>query len=210
MNPEIRAAIASAICSTGMLPHLMTGFLVQWLRRHFADPKNREQSDLLNKIWKAVGTETTIDVESATRWKPETTELRPAVVVARNDWNVLRFGINDQMMGGDWEATGAEYFAAYVEGTHTLFCVSPLPVEAEILAAEVYRETLQFGPAVRRELDVAVKRFATVGVGKIFEIEEARQAYAVPVTVAYGLEERWKLVPYAPFLKKITLSMFLP
>ncbi len=210
MTPELRAEIASALCSLGPRPHIVTGFLRQWLIGHFSVAGQIEHPELRGKLWKAVGTETEIEIESLTRWKPETTEFRPAVVIGRNDWKVLRLGIDDRMMGetGWTPDIGTDHYAAYLEGSHTLFCISSLATEAEILGAEVYREMMQFGPLVRQELDL--KRFAVVGVGKLFEIEEARSNYAVPVTVAYGIEERWKLVPHAPFLKRIVLSAFLP
>ena len=208
MSPELRAEIASALCSLGPRPHIITGFLRQWLISHFSKETRIEHPELRGKLWKAIGTETEIEIESITRWKPETTEFRPSIIIARNDWKILRFGINDQMMGERWDFTGIEHFAAYLEGSHTLFCISSVATEAEILGAEVYREMMQFGPKIREELDL--KRFVVVGVGKLFELEEARSNYAVPVTVAYGIEERWQLIPHAPFLKRIVLSAFLP
>lgn len=209
MTPELRAAIASALCSLGPRPHIVTGFLRQWLISHFAKESQIENPELRGKLWNAIGTETEIEIESVTRWKPETTEFRPSVIISRNDWKVLRFGIDDRMMGEQWgDVSGVEHFATYLEGSHTLFAISSVATEAEILGAEVYREMMQFGPVVRRELDL--KRFVVVGVGKLFELKEARDNYAVPVTVAYGIEERWKLVPHAPFLKRIVLSAFLP
>lgn len=206
--PENRAEIVSALCSLGPRPHIITGFLRQWLIAHFSAAGQIENPDLRGKLWKRVGTETEIEIESVTRWKPETTEFRPAVIIARNDWKVSRLGIDDRMMGEQWTPPGVEHYATYLEGSHTLFCVSSSATEAEILGAEIYREMIQFGPKVREELDL--KRFVVVGVGKLFELEEARSNYAVPVTVAYGIEERWKLVPHAPFLKRIVLSAFLP
>lgn len=208
MGPEQRAAITSALCSIGPRPHIITGFLRQWFIQHFSKASQIEHPELRGKLWRAIETDTEIEVESVTRWKPAATEFRPAVIISRNDWKVLRLGIDDRMMGDTWSRTGVEHFATYLEGSHTLFCISSNATEAEILGAEAYREMIQFGPVVRKEL--ALQRFAVVGVGKLFEIEEARSNYAVPVTVAYGIEERWQLLPYAPFLKRITLSAFLP
>lgn len=209
MNPELRAAIASALCSLGPRPHVITGFLRQWFISHFSREAQIESPDLRGKLWSRIGTDTEIEIESVTRWKPETTEFRPSIIIARDDWKVLRLGIDDRMMGEGWgDISGVEHFATYLEGSHTLFAVSSDAVEAEILAGEVYKEMMHFGPKVREELDL--KRFVVVGVGKLFELEEARSNYAVPVTVAYGIEERWKLIPHAPFLKRIVLSAFLP
>jgi hypothetical protein len=108
----------------------------------------------------------------------------------------------------EYPVYGPSSFATYLEGSHTLFAVSTEGAEAEILAAEVYRELIQFGPIMRRELEL--HRFLVVSVGSLFEIEEAHETFAVPITVGYALEERWKLVPHAPFLKRIKLSEFVP
>lgn len=208
MSPEIRAEIVSAFCSIGPRPHVVTGFLRQWFISHFSRESQIEHPELRGKLWNAVRTDTEIEIESITRWKPSTTEFRPAIIIARNDWKVLRFGIDDRMMGERWDVRAGDHFATYLEGSHTLFALSSVPTEAEILGAEVYRDLMQFGPEIRKELDL--KRFVVVGVGKLFELEEARSNYAVPVTVAYGIEERWQLIPHAPFLKRIKLSAFLP
>ncbi len=208
MTPQLRADIISALCSLGPRPHIVTGFLRQWLIAHFSKETQIAAPELRGKLWSQVRTETGIEIESITRWKPATTEFRPAVIIARNDWKVLRLGIDDRMMGSTWDNRGVDHFASYLEGSHTLFCISSEGTEAEILGGEVYKEFMHFGSKVREELDL--KRFVVVGAGKLFELEEARGNYAVPVTVAYGLEESWQLIPHAPFLKKIVLSQFLP
>ncbi len=207
--PETRAPLPSVLCSLGPRPHIVTGYLRQWFIDHFSVRNRIENPQLFTKLWSAVPTDTEIEIESVTRWKPQTTEFRPAVIVARNDWKVLRFGINDMMMGDKWVLNpGIDYFAVAAEGSHTLFCVSSDPLEAELIGTEVYRETLEFGHRARA--DMALQRFQTLGLGKVFEIEEARQNYAVPVTVAYAAMEYWRVVPYTPFLKRIVLSEFLP
>lgn len=206
MAPEIHFDRHSALCSMGPRPHIVTGFLRQWFIQHFSKESFIEHPEVRGLLWKAADS-SDLEIESITRWKPSTTEKRPAIIISRNDWKVLRLGIDDRMMGVR-SLTGIEHYATYLEGSHTLFCLSSKPTEAEILAAEVYREMIQFGPIVREELDL--KRFVVVGVGKLFELEEARENFAVPVTVAYAIEERWKLIPHAPFLKRISISAFLP
>ena len=206
MATELKFDAFSSLCSLGPRPIVVTGFLRQWFIQHFSTANNIEHPELRSLLWTAMP-DTPIDIESITRWKPSTTEKRPAIVIARNDWKVLRLGIDDRMMGYR-SADGVEHYAAYYSGSHTLFCLSGKPMEAEILAAEVCREMIQFGPTVRKELDLM--RFLVVGVGKLFEVEEARENFAVPVTVAYSLEDRWRIIPHAPFLKKIQLSSFLP
>ena len=206
MPPQVSNGKISDWCSIAPRPHLMTGFFREWFKHHFADVSNIEARQLRGLLWSAMPA-TKILVESITQWKPENTEKRPAIIIKRNDWSVQRVGIDDRLMGSV-PLTGERYYATYLTGTHTLFCLAGSGTQAEILAGEVYREMIQFGPVIRHELDLM--RFAVAGVGGLFELEEARQNYAVPVTVTYAVEERWQLTPYAPTLKKVVLSHFLP
>lgn len=206
--PEDRTDPVSALCSLGARPTIITGYLRQWLQAHFAVATQIEHPQLRSKLWNADRLQTAIEVEDVLRWKPSTTEFRPALLIARNDYKVLRFGIDDRMMGATWDARGVEHYGAFLEGSHTVFAVSSLPAEAELLGSEVYRELMQFGPKIREELDL--KRFAVAMYGKAFEIEEARGNYAVPVPVGCAAEETWQVLPHAPFLKRIVISEFLP
>ena len=207
MIEEVHIDVASALCSLGApRPHAMTGFFVNWFQQHFSAEAGIEAAQLRSLLWAAVDS-SNLEVESITRWKPQTTGKRPAIIVSRNDWKVLSLGIDNRMMGVATK-DGVQHYAAYLEGSHTMFCLYSKATEAEIISAEVYREMMQFGPRIREELEVM--RFGAVGVGKIFEVEEATQNFAVPVTVCYALEERWRLIPQAPLLKKIKLSSWLP
>jgi hypothetical protein len=67
---------------------------------------------------------------------------------------------------------------------------------------------MQFGPVIRDELNL--KRFVVVSVGALFEIEESKENFGVPVTVSYVADENWKIIPQAPVLKRIVLSKFIP
>lgn len=205
---EDRTDPLSALCSLGTRPTLITGYLRQWFMAHFSVAARIENPQLRSKLWNENRLQTEIEVEDVLRWKPSTTEFRPALLIARNDYKVLRFGIDDRMMGTDWDARGVAHHAGFLEGSHTVFAVSNLPAEAELLGGEVYRELHQFGPTIREELDL--KRFAVGMFGKAFEIEEARGNYAVPVPVGCAAEETWQILPHAPFLKRIVISEFLP
>lgn len=205
--PEVRTSLMDAICSIGApRPHMMTGFFVDWFQKHFATTPNIEEPQLRGLLWTAVDS-SNLEIESITRWKPQTTGKRPAIIVSRNDWKVLSLGIDNRMMVTRG-ISGIEHYAAYLQGSHTMFCLSGKPVEAEILSAEVYREMMQFGPLIRKELELM--RFAAMGVGKLFEVEESAGHFAVPVTVAYFLEEKWRLIPQTPKLKNMKLSAWLP
>jgi hypothetical protein len=206
MAPTLILPVVRNLCSLGPRAQVATGFFVQWMRQHFTAASGIEDPDARGLLWRAVDS-TDILIESITTWKPSTTGKRPAIIVGRNDWEVVRFGVNDEHMG-TIPRDGARHFSCVIKGSHTLFCLSQKGPEAEIVAGEVYGDMMKFGPQVREDLDL--KRFVVVGAGKPFRVEEARSNYAVPVTVAYMAEENWLILPHAPFLKKIQLSLFLP
>lgn len=193
-------------CSIGPRAWLLTGFLREWLQQHFSTAGGIEHPELRSLLWRAMD-DSPILIESVTRWLPEQTETRPAVVIKRNDWSVDRVGIGD-FLQGDSDLTGTDHYSILLTGSHTLFCIARNAQQAEILAAEVYREFLQFGPAIRQALDL--KRFLVAGAGALALLEEAAQTYVVPVTVGYAFEEKWMLIPHAPVLKRIELRKLLP
>jgi hypothetical protein len=184
----------------------MTGFFREWFINHFANADNIEAKELRGKLWKAVPS-TDIVVESITQWRPDLTQKRPAIIIKRNDWQVNRVTIRDELHGKiNWD--GSKDYAVMVSGSHTLFCIAGKGTEAEILAGEVYRDLMQFAPVIRDEL--ALIKFVVVSVGSLFELEEAKETYGVPVTVSYVAGESWKIIPQAPVLKSIVLSKFIP
>jgi len=193
----------SSICSLGWRPLLLTGFLLEWMRHHFSDAGQIEDSDLTNTLWKADAT-TNLLVESVTRWKPELTEKRPAIIVKRNDIQNERQVIDDRAMG----AIGDVMYATWLKGSHTLFCIAKEGAEAEKLATEVYRELIEFGPVVRQMMQL--HKFVLQGIGAVIRLQEAKESFAVPVTVAYAFQETWAIKHSAPMFKKIDLKFFQP
>jgi hypothetical protein len=193
----------SDLCSVGWRPLLLTGFLVEWMRNHFAASGNIEEASLVDTLWKADNT-TNILIESITKWKPELTEKRPAIIIKRNDINVNRLGIDDRLMGYK-SADGSKLYTTWLTGSHTLFCIGREGAEVEKLATEVYRELIEFGRLIREVLQFT--KFMLQSVGSIFKIAEARETFAVPVTLTYAFDEKWKLVPRAPKMNRLDLAL---
>jgi hypothetical protein len=207
--PEFRVDTPSALCSLGPRPLVMTGYLVQLLRQHFADSRHIEDQDMRNPpasvhdyVWRP-GNDSGIVIASATQWDPKTAGQRPGIFIKRNEWGALHPGINDQQLGGQ-AIDGTERFTYFLRGSHTLFCVAGEPGEAEKLGTEVYREIGQYAPVIRRNLNL--HRFQFLQVGPLGKLREATDNYAVSVSVGYAFEESWVLRQHAPVLKHVTLS----
>src|SRR5580693_8305059 len=69
----------SSLCSLGWRPRLLTGLLIDLMRRHF-QPPNIEDSNLRQLVWQA-GVQTSILIESIYRRDATTLGKRPAILV---------------------------------------------------------------------------------------------------------------------------------
>ena len=162
-SPLLYGDLIPTLCSIGPRALLMTGFFREWLTVHFSQEANIEHPELRSKLWSTLDS-SKILIESITRFHPTMTEKRPAVIIKRNDWTLQHRGIGDLMQGG-MDLDGASHYETFVAGSHTLFCLSPVAGEAEILGAEVYREFNQFSAAIRESMGLL--RFQVAGVGSL-------------------------------------------
>ncbi len=186
-------------------PQALTALFTLLARQHFGDANNIEQQTLQNIIWKSDET-TAIMIEAIGRWKPTLTEKRLAVIVKRNGQKVIRMGINDRMMAGLGPQSTREFYATYIQGSHTLFCLGKESAETEILAAEVYRDLLEFGPKIRELM--CLHKFVCVEVGELALLEESAEHFVVPVTIGYTYEECWEITqPSTGPLRRIDLNI---
>lgn len=191
----------------------MTGFLKQLLAQHFSDPENMEDPFLKAELeergpWvpddpSGNGQRPGILIESITRWQPDTTESRPGLIIKRNDWSWSRRIIDGRVVG-DMTKDQFEQYQGFWRGSHTIFAISRDGAAAETLGLETARLLEQFHDQIVEA--IALHRFVLVGIGALVEIEEATEDYAVPVTVAYTAEERWKMLQDVPRLKSISFK----
>jgi hypothetical protein len=192
---EIDFTKLSDLCELMPRPLLITGILVQWMRQHFTDPKNIENPLLKHSIWSSELSETRIAIDSIFKWDPAHTEARPGIFVKRGPWKVLRYGIDDRKMVGVNDARCTREYNAMCQGSHTLFCIAGESGEVELLAAEIYRELMEFGPVARKLFGFL--RFTVTDVGEPSILEEATENFVVPVVVSYGVQDVWTVCPPA-------------
>jgi len=205
---EARFQSFSNICALMPRPQLVHGLLITWLRNHFSAAAAIEEPKLQDAMWSLDIRETDIVIDSVYRWNPAQTESRPGIFLKRGPWKVMPLGIDSGRKMGITHPSGSEQYVVMTQGSHTLFCVTNAPAECEQLGAEVFRELIEFGPEFRKAFHF--HRFGVVDVGEVSILEEASQHFVLPVTVAYAAEEHWETFQYAPPLKTIKLSTFLP
>jgi hypothetical protein len=190
----------------GMMPHVITGFLRDWLTNRFSDPNNIEAEPLRGLLWKATQP-TGILIESITRWKPESTEKRPAIIIKRGNWTSSRLVLNDSVGTVD-SYLGSQRYGRLMAGSHTLFCISNSGAQSEIIAGEVFKDLNTYGLVIANILNLV--KFEAVELGELFQLEEAKENYAAPIVIQYTGQEVWTVAQQGPILKRVNLSSYLP
>ncbi len=168
----------------------MTRVLLSVLRLHFSAAANIEFADLTDRIWTNAQS-SPIMIASLAEWTPEQSAKRPALLVDRLDQtpDLARRILGQQFQGG----TPGNYFQ-YMEGRHVVHCLGGREGEAELLAAEVFRELFRFGPVIQKY--VCLNRFQVERAGKRRQLsDEHREHYTVPVPVYYHYGESWRVKP---------------
>lgn len=206
-TPEARLNIPSALCSLGMTPRLVTGFIRQIFLQHFADINQIMNPSLRDKL-KRDGAWTPDEnsglyIEALAHWRPELTEFRPAILIKEGDWNYDRRVIGDQA-GQEWR-DGRQFYAGFWKGSHTMFIVGKEAAETQLLSIEVAKLLLYYGPVICDQMQL--HRFVMLRIGAVSALKEATENYVVPVSVAYVSEETWSLQVDAPRLKKISIDI---
>lgn len=193
--------LAGSLAHTGFRPYLLTGMLRQLLLQHFANADNIEEPDLKELIWQeAQGTG--ILVESVWRWRADTIEKRPAILLKQNAYRNFRVLINDRY-GSD--ARGFEHYVTTWVGSHTVMVIHASGAAASVLATEVQRDLTQWfvvlGPYH------GLLRLQVTEVGAVSEVEESSQHYVVPIVVGWAYEEKWSVRPDALPLQTVAMTI---
>lgn len=176
-------------------PLKLSGWIRQWLIAHFVDANNIYEPVLQKRLWVGdavtgqTADNTGIIIETISNWLPRTTETRPAIILKRHELNILRQGVGDNRLQGN--SVGRKLYSILYTGSHTAYCIARTDGECEILASEVNRELLQFGPIVREELGLV--RVALVGLGELAKLEEASENFVIPVTISYAFWDSWEI-----------------
>jgi hypothetical protein len=191
-NIDFSALCAPVPCTLpGWQTLALDGLLLSWMRLHFASG-NIVFPSLQGRIWSQDPAQTQIQIERKTQWRPQETELRPAVILSRGAVQPLHLSIGDRLMMAGPAASTRSVYSVLQTGSHTLFAVSRSDGECEALAYEVFQEVLKFGPLVAQKLNLV--RLRCTGLGVLSMVEEATQNFVVPVGLVYAYWDTWELV----------------
>jgi len=202
-TPEDRTYQESSLCSLGPQPQVMTAAFVALFRDHFASADNIEHAVFRERLYTGSTAEdsTGILIEDASVWTPTRTARRPAIIIKRNGWQHTK-----RLAGANTGKISEDYteHVTYMQGSHTVFCMSPNGGETEVLAAEVYRHLMRYSEIFRKYF--TLQRFVLGDIGPLSILQETTIHFAVPISVAYGWQERWLLKKHAATITDTRLA----
>lgn len=187
-----------------------TGLFRHWLCLHFADVSNIV--DPLFKdpplLWTASKETTQIVIESVGEFDPTIVEARPAILLARGDWDSQRLGIDDRSMP-NWHPEGqpsaSTQHAILWIGSHTIWCATRNYGQCERLAGEVADMLMEEAPIVRRVM--GFHRLTVAKIGAPGKLKEAREHFAIPITLAYAHIVTWAISPEATRMRTAAMTI---
>jgi hypothetical protein len=194
---------ASALCSLGFRPIMITGMLKDHLSMKFSTPASIEDPLLKQILWRDDET-TGILIESVNRKRGSLTEKLPAVLLKLNSRRNLRKVIGN-LAGVD--NNGNPKYQTWWLGSHTAFCVHASGTGADILGTEIEREITQFAPVLTEYLGLYELRVTEVGAAA--KVKGTAETFVAPVTVGWVYIDKWKVEREAPKLRRIALSVLL-
>jgi len=169
----------------------ITDSLVSWLRYHFSLASRIEYPALVDRVYLPNDREKSpIQISSLAEWNPKNAGQRPAVLVDRLEQDK---DMQNRPIGEAFQGITPGYYGNFMLGQHVIHCLGGREGEAELLAAEVFRDVDRFAPIARQRLNLL--RFTCVKVGKRRQMEESREHYSVPVICVYGYQNAWKITP---------------
>lgn len=202
----------SSLYSTGLKPVIVEGILLRLLKGLFARTDNLYSEQLRDYRWSKDDRTTKIWITPVYTWKVDTLQARPALVVKRNGWQLRQLGIGaGQYTAVNWDMTdqtnrpmGHPECQVAIEGSSTIFVISKLPAECELLATEIFIHLVQNAELIKDEFDF--KKFVVMEIGGLAKLDESEEYFIIPITVAYAALERWRLVKESPLFKGISVK----
>jgi hypothetical protein len=214
----------SALCTEGLHPFNLMGYMLWVLRRHFSDADWIRDPVLKDKLWVPEPDDTRVDAnESKILIEPVTKaygqieqimQQRPALLIKRNRFVPRKIALGDREQGhafavtrgqttDDYELDTAVRYHVIILGSYTVFGIGNTGGEAESVATEAFFELLEFGQLIRR--DAKLNEFRINDMGTVNKLEESEEHFVVPIVLTLSFFHNWKLRPEMPlYLRRAT------
>jgi hypothetical protein len=145
-------------------------------------------------------------IEDALLYNPKQTEYRPAVMIRRNSVKGINIGIDSGRAMGSLSPSGVQQHTDLWQGSYTFFCLAKLPGEVDQLAYEVWSCLNGYKDVIRKKFSLVRIAVAEIGAQGILK-ESAGQQWAVPITIAYVVQENWELRQEVPVLRSTDMRV---
>jgi len=233
-SPQYADSDCSAL-KARLTPFLITGAFIRLVQYHFSDPDNIETDALKGYVWtdspngciSTVVTGTEVGPDSTVRSVDEVVDgskilitisynrdgqnvqQRPAILIKREQVQTGKISFQDKTLDSLSASSsffpGAEY-QINITGSHSLIAVGKTGAEAERLAEEVFYRMLHYKPLIIDELQLGMMQVA--GMSDVRELgDEAEKAFYVVVGIKWAYVYRWRVIPEAPVVKRLHLSL---
>lgn len=199
----------SSLCLIRPSPSIVTGILLQLIRAHFSDPDNIEDPDLKVYVWKDDDTEghtieSKVQIEPTYKFKVETLQQRPSILVCRETLKNTEFAINNgpgpsvSPISGNYE--GDKKYTL-LHGRHSIEVCSNRPMEADRLSEEVFFRMLEYKQVIKNDLNFS--EFDVTLLKELQKVDENEEHWKAVIEIEWKFVYVWRLAPVAPVLKSI-------
>lgn len=201
---------ASALCSTGIRPTIVTGIILRLLQYHFSNPKNIQDPVLQNSLFEIdpkTGTiiGSRIRVKAMYEMDVRNLEQKPAILVRRGPADATKFPLMSKSithLEANGNYRGEDYYVP-IQATHLITCLAEGGMAADRLGEEVFYRMLEFTPAIKN--DIKIGDFYVTRMDSPKPLDDSGSTFYVNIQINWNFVHSWTLVPIAPILKKIRI-----
>lgn len=204
---DLRPQISGVRALPDVLSNI-SGYFLGVLQNYFGEPERCMIPQCRRLLWHPDPRQRKIVIEEFSRWDPKTSGTLPSIVIDRGPCQSKRLGIHNEVMQTG-TPIGVKTGVKEWEGTHRFYCTERGNIPADFIASEIR----QFLQAFEQEFchDLCLSYCEVLGMGqseppKRFQPKDAKDLFAVEVTLGYTLLEHWELVPEGPLIRRASLD----
>jgi len=192
----------SALCAEELMPRVITGALLQTIRKYFCDADNIRSELLQSYVWNSDKRLTKIDIVTPELWDKTRVEKRPAVLVKRAAVRSRNLAIDDSA----GESEHGTHYVVQIAGSHVVTAVARTAGCADELAQSIWFDLIRWAPAFRSDLGLRIFRAPELGPVQRVN-DESWEHYVSGLTATWVYEGEWVLKVEELPIKRIDINI---
>jgi hypothetical protein len=176
----------------------VTGAVCRLLATHFSQANNIQTPLLKQYVYNDDATKTNILIQPHYKFLTAITQMRPALIVKRGTVSSERIAIDDGYIESMKSGMSKNVF---LNGTHTIFCISGQGGSTELLGAEVFQVLLEFAPIIQEDFELM--KFDITSISEVSKLEEFDQHFVVTITITWVKQNVWSIRGDGPWLQDL-------